>query len=606
MPLSVAETSLLDVAAKNALVAVLVNPDDALLDAAIGSGLFQALQLHGDETPHDVERLMSRGVNVIKALQVRDAASLPQIGEFPCTAILLDAYNPGTYGGGGHAFPWELAVRAQEDVSPSTSCSQAASTPTTCVRPCSRHIPSPLMSPAASNPQPGDQGSRASCPLHRRSAGGMGVLVPPRMLRYSHMHPVEQQILLKRREFMATSANGIGALALGALLTEEGLISRASAMDSGGVIDPLTPKAGHFPAKAKNCIFIFFEGGPSQMDLFDPKPRLNELNGQALPESLTKNVRFAFIRKETAKLMGSPRKFAKHGQCGMDFSDLLPHMAKHADDWLMIRSLHTDQFNHHPGQLVLHCGRAQFGLPTIGSWLNYGLGSMSRNLPGYVVLSAGRGTSGGASLWQSGFLPSTYAGVLFRNQGEPVLNLKNPPGIPMNLQRKGLDTLMELNQSRYEHLRDPEIASRIAAYELAFRMQSSAPELIDLKDESPQTLEMYGVNRKDPPIKASRGGGPGQYQAFAKNCLLARRLVERGVRFVSLMHEREQLHELATRHGGFMGAKAHTGPVGGLLGIREGLALLSEGEANSWARCGWLPPWPLPWVKLRCVFLAKS
>jgi hypothetical protein len=211
-------------------------------------------------------------------------------------------------------------------------------------------------------------------------------------------------------------------------------------------------------------------------------------------------------------------------------------MSKQADDWLMIRSLHTDQFNHHPGQLVLHCGRPQFGLPTIGSWLNYGLGSMSRNLPGYVVLTSGRGTSGGASLWQSGFLPSTYAGVLFRNQGEPVLNLKNPPGIPMSLQRKGLDTLMELNQSRHDQVRDPEIVSRIAAYELAFRMQASAPELIDLKGEDDKTLEMYGVSRHDPPIKASRGGGPGQYKSFATNCLLARRLVERGVRFVSIMH----------------------------------------------------------------------
>jgi hypothetical protein len=149
------------------------------------------------------------------------------------------------------------------------------------------------------------------------------------------------------------------------------------------------------------------------MDLFDPKPKPNELNGQALPESMTKNLRFAFIRKGTAKLMGSPRKFAKHGQCGMDFSNLLPHMAKHADDWLMIRSLHTDQFNHHPGQLVLHCGRAQFGLPTIGSWLNYGLGSMSRNLPCYVVLSAGRCTSGGASLWQSGFFAEHLRGRAF-------------------------------------------------------------------------------------------------------------------------------------------------------------------------------------------------
>ncbi len=233
---------------------------------------------------------------------------------------------------------------------------------------------------------------------------------PPLPSRYFLMHPVEHQLLQKRREFLATSANGIGALALGALLTEQGLISPATALGADVMQDPLAPREPHFPAKAKNCIFIFMEGGPSQMDLFDPKPKLNELNGQPLPESMTKNVRFAFIRKETARLMGSPRTFAKHGQCGMDFSDLLPHMAKHADDWLMIRSLHTDQFNHHPGQLVLHCGRAQFGLPTIGSWLNYGLGSMSRNLPGYVVLSAGRGTSGGASLWQSGFLPSSYAG----------------------------------------------------------------------------------------------------------------------------------------------------------------------------------------------------
>jgi hypothetical protein len=346
------------------------------------------------------------------------------------------------------------------------------------------------------------------------------------------MHPIEHLVQQSRREFLTTSANGIGALALGAMLTEDGLLSRASAMEG----DPLTQRQPHHAAKAKNCIFIFLEGGPSQMDLYDPKPKLNELNGQALPESMTKNVRFAFIRKETARLMGTKRVFKKHGQCGMDFSDLLPHMASCADDWLMIRSLHTDQFNHHPGQLVLHCGRAAFGLPTVGSWLNYGLGNESRNLPGYVVLNSGRGTSGGASLWQSGFLPSSYAGVLFRNQGEPVLNLKNPPGLPMKLQRKGLDALAAINQSRYEHFRDPEIASRISAYELAFRMQASAPELIDLSDESQATLDMYGVNRPEPDIKATRGGGPGQHKGFATNCLLARRLIERGTRFVSIMH----------------------------------------------------------------------
>jgi hypothetical protein len=351
------------------------------------------------------------------------------------------------------------------------------------------------------------------------------------------MHPHAQLAQQTRREFLTTTANGIGMVALGSLLTQEGLITPASAASSvGSLNDPLLPRKPHFAPRAKNCICIFMEGAPSQMDLFDPKPKLNELNGQALPESMTKNVRFAFIKKETAKLMGSPRKFTKHGQCGMDFSDLVPHLVTCADDLLMVRSMHTDQFNHHPGQLLLHCGRATFGLPTIGSWLNYGLGSESRNLPGYVVLTAGRGTSGGASLWQSGFLPSHYAGVLFRNQGEPVLNLKNPDGLPVELQRRGLDTLMELNQSRYDQFRDPEIASRISAYELAFRMQSAAPELIDLSDESPKTLEMYGVGRKDLDVKASRGGGPGQFNSYARNCLLARRLVERGVRFVSIMH----------------------------------------------------------------------
>jgi hypothetical protein len=234
--------------------------------------------------------------------------------------------------------------------------------------------------------------------------------------------------------------------------------------------------------------------------------------------------------------MGSPRKFAQYGQSGMVFSDLLPHTARHADDLLMVRSMHTDQFNHHPAQLLLHCGRAAFGLPTVGSWLNYGMGNESRNLPGYVVLSAGRGTSGGTSLWQSGFLPSVYAGVPFRSEGDAVLNLRNPDGLPASLQRAGLDTLAALNQARFEQSGDPEIASRIAAYDLAFRMQSAAPELIDLSGESPQTLERYGVARTDPPIKADRAGGPGQYRKFATNCLLARRLVERGVRFVNVLH----------------------------------------------------------------------
>jgi hypothetical protein len=346
------------------------------------------------------------------------------------------------------------------------------------------------------------------------------------------MNPLEQAVHFTRRDFFTTTANGLGMLALGSLLDQDKAFAAPTALDT----DPLRPKSTHFAPRAKNCIFIFMEGAPSQIDLFDPKPKLNELNGQPLPESMTKNVRFAFIKKESAVLMGSPRKFAKHGQGGMELSDLLPHLATCADDLLLVRSMHTDQFNHHPAQLVLTCGRSTFGLPSMGAWLNYGLGSESRDLPGYVVLTAGRGTSAGTSLWQSGFLPSVYAGVPFRSQGDPVLNLRNPDGLPPELQRKGLDVLAQLNQARFEQARDPEIASRISAYELAFRMQSAAPELIDLSSESPETLEMYGVNREEPKIKAARAGGPGQYTNYATNCLLARRLVERGVRFVNLVH----------------------------------------------------------------------
>lgn len=335
-----------------------------------------------------------------------------------------------------------------------------------------------------------------------------------------------------RRALLQTAGYGVGLAALRALMGTEG----ATASAASGATDPMAVRKTHFPPQARSCIFIFLEGAPSQIDLWDPKPKLNELNGQPLPESLLKEVRFAFIKKETAVLLGSKRTFRRHGESGMEFSDLTPHLAQCADDMLMVRSMHTDQFNHHPAQLSLLCGRSFFGLPTAGAWLTYGLGSECQDLPGYVVLSAGRGTSGGATLWQSGFLPSVYSGVLFRNQGEPVLNLANPAGLPPELQRAGLDSLRELNQARFDAVGDPEIASRIASYELAFRMQSAAPELINLSGETQATLDQYGVGRKDPDIKASRGGGPGQYHAFAANCLLARRLVERGVRFVQLNH----------------------------------------------------------------------
>ncbi|MEX2114856.1 MAG: DUF1501 domain-containing protein [Pirellulales bacterium] len=335
-----------------------------------------------------------------------------------------------------------------------------------------------------------------------------------------------------RREFFTSAACGLGGAALAAALADDA--SASSRIDAP--IDPLLPKAPHFAPRAKSCIFIFMAGAPSQLDLFDPKPKLNELHGQKLPESLTKNVRFAFLQKDTATVLGSKRVFTRHGQCGMELSDLLPHIGTVADDVLLVRSMHSDQFNHHPGQLLMQCGRATFGLPTMGSWLTYGLGSESRNLPGYIVLTAGRGSSGGATLWQSGFLPSVHAGVMFRNAGEPVLNLQTPAGLSTELQRKGLDVLAQVNRQRFEQMHDPEIASRIASYELAFRMQSAAPELIDLSTETQATKDMYGIDRKEPDVTASRSGGPGQFRSFASNCLLARRMVERGVRFVNIIH----------------------------------------------------------------------
>jgi len=371
-----------------------------------------------------------------------------------------------------------------------------------------------------------------------------------------------------RRYFLGTAGYGIGAAALAALHAD-------GAGSQDGTADPLAPRLPPLPARAKRCIFIFLEGAPSQIDLYDPKPRLAELHGQPLPDSLTKNVRFAFIKKETAVLLGSRRRFTRHGESGMEFSDLMPRIAAHADDILMVRSMHTDQFNHHPAQLTLLAGRPFFGLPTLGSWLTYGLGSESRDLPGYVVLSAGRGTSGGASLWSSGFLPSMYAGTLFRSQGDPVLNLANPAGLPPDLQRQALDVAAAFNAERFGLLHDPEIASRIAGYELAFRMQSSAPELIDLSGETRATLDAYGVDRDDPPVKASRGGGPGQYRQFATNCLLARRLVERGVRFVSLFHASWDHHsnlDAELPHNCGMADQ----PVGALLADLKARGLLAD------------------------------
>jgi len=343
------------------------------------------------------------------------------------------------------------------------------------------------------------------------------------------MHPNAEAFQSARRKFLTSTASGLGLVALSSLLNEEGALGNEAA-------NPLAPKQPHHPAKAKACIFILPEGAPSHIDLFDPKPKLQEQHGQQLPPSLTEKVRFAFLKKETAVLWGSKRKFTKHGNCGMELSDYLPHLGNCADDIALIRSMHTDAFNHHPAQLMLMSGVPRFGRPSMGAWLTYGLGSESENLPGYVVLTAGRGGSGGVSNWTSGFLPSTYQGVLFRDKGDPVLNLANPPGVSTDLQGRSLDAISSLNRRHLEALQDPEIASRIASYELAFRMQSAAPELVDLSQETQATLDMYGCDRPEPKDVTGRGSGPNVFKQFARNCLLARRLVERGVRFVTMVH----------------------------------------------------------------------
>jgi len=307
-----------------------------------------------------------------------------------------------------------------------------------------------------------------------------------------------------RRRFFRDAAGGIGTIALAQVLAQEG---RA---------------APHFPAKAKNIIFMFMEGGPSQLDLFDPKPELEKWDGKPLPDSITKNLQLAFI-KPTAAVLASRRQFRKYGQAGIDLSDCLPQLGSVADEITLVRSMHSPAFNHHPGQLMLFSGTLQVGRPSLGSWVLYGLGSESQNLPGFVVLSAGAATSGGESNFSSGFLPSTYSGTPFRSSGDPILYLSNPAGVSKETQRATLDALRDLNQQHLEKTGDAEIASRINSYELAFRMQMAAPELLDFSKETPATLEMYGVDKFPT-------------RTFATNCLLARRLVERGVRCVMLTH----------------------------------------------------------------------
>ncbi len=329
-------------------------------------------------------------------------------------------------------------------------------------------------------------------------------------------HSIDNAMTLARtrRHFFQDCGVGVGSMALASLLARE---SAAAARQ-----DPLAPKKPHFEPKAKAVIFLFMAGGPSQLDLFDPKAKLNELHGQKVPESFTQGKRFAFIKGD-AKLLGSPQKFAKAGNCGMDISHLMPRHREIADELCWIRSMKTDVFNHGPAKCFVNTGSPQFGRPSMGAWLTYGLGSESDSLPGFVVLQSGpRGPRGGAALYSSGFLPSVHQGVPFLKGPSPILDLAPPPGVDNSKQGEFVDAVKDLNSLRLDATGDPEIRTRIAAYEMAYRMQTSAPELMDLSKEPQKVLDMYGAERGK--------------SSFAANCLLARRLVERGVRFVQLYH----------------------------------------------------------------------
>ena len=324
-----------------------------------------------------------------------------------------------------------------------------------------------------------------------------------------------------RRDFLDRTLYGMG---LGVLSHLMGIEGRTAASRP----DARAPRKPHFAPRAKNVIFLFQAGAPSQIDLFDPKPKLHEWNGRPLPESLAKDLQLAFI-KPTAKVLASRRDFRPSGQSGIELSEWLPHSATVADEICLVRSMHGEAINHHPGQSLLMTGSPLLGRPTIGSWLTYGLGSESRDLPGFVVLKTGSSTQGSTGNWSNGFLPSNYQGVLLRSEGDPILHLSNPAGITSEMQRQDLEMIRALNREQAERTGDREIASRIAAYELAFRMQASAPGLIDISDEPESMREMYGLDQEET-------------RAYGTTCLLARRLVERGVRFVLNQHAQWDHH----------------------------------------------------------------
>jgi uncharacterized protein (DUF1501 family) len=322
-----------------------------------------------------------------------------------------------------------------------------------------------------------------------------------------------------RRHFLRDCGVGLGKIALGSLLVGAPRVATAAS--------PFAPKKPHYPAKAKAVIHLFMAGAPSQLDLFDRKPALVKYAGKPMPPEVTGNQRFAFIRSDAAAL--APQfQFRKVGQSGIEIAEVLPNFGRIADEVCLIKSVHTDQFNHAPAQIFFNTGFGQPGRPSMGSWVIYGLGAETADLPAFVVMSTGSGISGGAANWSSGFLPSIYTGVRFRNQGDPILNVSSPKGVDPQLQKDTLDLVGQLNKKRLDAVGDPEISTRIASYEMAFRLQTSAPELTDLRKESAKTLDLYGADPDKP--------------SFARACLLARRMVERGVRFVNIYHEGWDAH----------------------------------------------------------------
>ncbi len=331
---------------------------------------------------------------------------------------------------------------------------------------------------------------------------------------------------LTRRQFFSRCALGLGSIALASLLKEQELFGANPAAS----VNPMASRPPHFPAKAKNIIYLFMAGGPSQLELFDYKPKLQELNGQQIPDSFIEGKRFAFMgSSHGTKLLGTRRAFKRHGQSGMWVSEMFPHTATIVDDVSFVMSCATNLFNHAPAKLFMNTGSGQFGRPSMGAWVTYGIGSESENLPGFVVLQSGpRGPRGGSVNWASGFLPTSYQGVPLRGSGDPILDIASPSGVTATRQRDSIDAIRDLNLQRLVETGDAEISTRIAAYEMAYRMQSSAPELIDLSGENEATLRLYGVEKGKP--------------SFARNCLLARRLVERGVRFVQLYHTNWDSH----------------------------------------------------------------